>query len=899
MSTYDEDFDSSDSSAAGESPKMSQGRSSGGTAIVASILPAPPVPVPTLQPLPFPCKESPSIAAAAPPPVVQGPGNCETPAVAADLCLGNSGEKVEGPSRRSSKDAAQPGHLPKALPITGSELERPMNELDLSPKNAPVEGAEELTQKSGLRGAEVLATTGAAVPVSNNATTEASGTVHVAEEGSSHDGSSIFSTLSQHLTKTMMQRGKEAALKHDTDETHPANDKVASGEGQNSLTMEKMGKTMGSNSLPFKATAESNPADNSASSPLNKPQLPSMGNDPSSLALSGGAFSVGPHAPITLSIPAVDSLRRAQDTVGTSTAVNSLSLPPLPSLQPIQTGQLPNKESALGSVPPPLPPRETPHSTKIAELRETSEAVERLVRAFALLRGHSPLSFANTTTPQGATKVTFVPTEIEKMSSLRQDHGVGDAGTVRTFTPTLRPLAAWKVRPNSASVDDDGNRTVGRCDQEAGDPNKQLVAQMNEEAIEEAILSLVMELLQQHTKAEPDTQNGGRPLLQPVREVVSMDNFRYFPCHGSRTKPAARGKVAPLTVFGGGMQAFAPDDAEAAESLYHSILEALQKYVWTHVDRSLLRSEKPLLPPITAPFAVAIQLDLLHVCLQIIERRLNSGSTRVPETAVWIQYDGPRDAEQLARNAVHCLPFEALEAKMSARSVFRLEYWVTSDSMWTVTEALLASIRAGVVKDGDGYCVFNRTNDIRADPKSLFPTRVPFFSLLPPDASGARCREGEVTPSSRKALSLRRREARDDGDYDASSPRGVCKASTELFHIEPSTLQSLAHVVSTVSTDILEGDTSLAQHDYKQSYNDATLAVSEAICELLNDAGIRAAVQRRAKAKMTEVAERREADSRLNRMDKERAIIAAAEAEAERVVQRILQELRVEEGRSA
>nr|CCC47314.1 conserved hypothetical protein, fragment [Trypanosoma vivax Y486] len=834
MSTYDEDFDSSDSSAAGESPKMSQGRSSGGTAIVASILPAPPVPVPTLQPLPFPCKESPSIAAAAPPPVVQGPGNCETPAVAADLCLGNSGEKVEGPSRRSSKDAAQPGHLPKALPITGSELERPMNELDLSPKNAPVEGAEELTQKSGLRGAEVLATTGAAVPVSNNATTEASGTVHVAEEGSSHDGSSIFSTLSQHLTKTMMQRGKEAALKHDTDETHPANDKVASGEGQNSLTMEKMGKTMGSNSLPFKATAESNPADNSASSPLNKPQLPSMGNDPSSLALSGGAFSVGPHAPITLSIPAVDSLRRAQDTVGTSTAVNSLSLPPLPSLQPIQTGQLPNKESALGSVPPPLPPRETPHSTKIAELRETSEAVERLVRAFALLRGHSPLSFANTTTPQGATKVTFVPTEIEKMSSLRQDHGVGDAGTVRTFTPTLRPLAAWKVRPNSASVDDDGNRTVGRCDQEAGDPNKQLVAQMNEEAIEEAILSLVMELLQQHTKAEPDTQNGGRPLLQPVREVVSMDNFRYFPCHGSRTKPAARGKVAPLTVFGGGMQAFAPDDAEAAESLYHSILEALQKYVW-----------------------------------------------------------------KLARNAVHCLPFEALEAKMSARSVFRLEYWVTSDSMWTVTEALLASIRAGVVKDGDGYCVFNRTNDIRADPKSLFPTRVPFFSLLPPDASGARCREGEVTPSSRKALSLRRREARDDGDYDASSPRGVCKASTELFHIEPSTLQSLAHVVSTVSTDILEGDTSLAQHDYKQSYNDATLAVSEAICELLNDAGIRAAVQRRAKAKMTEVAERREADSRLNRMDKERAIIAAAEAEAERVVQRILQELRVEEGRSA
>nr|AAO85523.1 unknown [Trypanosoma cruzi] len=250
-------------------------------------------------------------------------------------------------------------------------------------------------------------------------------------------------------------------------------------------------------------------------------------------------------------------------------------------------------------------------------------------------------------------------------------------------------------------------------------------------------------------------------------------------------------------------------------------------------------------------------------------------------STVWIQYEGSREAEPLARNAAHCLPFEVLDAKQRDKTVFRLEYWVTKDKMWTVLEALVASIREGIVSRSDGYRAFSSDEEIHIDPSALLPTRVPLFSLVPQE------RLGVAHDDERNGI---RKEAAQKGQEESRS---------NFFHIHPNTMESLAHAVSTAGTELLESDRRISGKNYRQSYQDATTAVAEAVCELLDDAGIRAAIQRRAKAKIAALSERREMDNTLNRQEKERFLIETAEAEAERVVRRILHEIRVDEARGA
>nr|CCC89905.1 conserved hypothetical protein [Trypanosoma congolense IL3000] len=460
------------------------------------------------------------------------------------------------------------------------------------------------------------------------------------------------------------------------------------------------------------------------------------------------------------------------------------------------------------------------------------------------------------------------------MSRMRMEHGVGDPGTVKASC-SRRPLRHQKPVVEATEQEDNADKKAS--------------LEINESAVEEAILTVVMELLQRNSSA-PVEVNNCQQITQMANELIEMDDFRYSQQRSTKHKAGPRRRAAPLSVFGGGMQAFASDDAEAAESLYNCVLDALKKYVWSHVNVSPQQSGQCSFPPATANFALALQLDLMSVCLQIIETRLTC-TKNTANSSVWIQYDGPRESEPLARNAVHCLPFESLGAKTSLRPIFRLEYWVTRENMWAVVEALMTSVRGGIVEGSDAYNVFNARSDTYVDPNALFPTRVPLFSLLPVDATQSARNDPELGRGKKFFSNTQ-------GDDQVNDKNGLDEPCAEHFHVEPTALRSLAHIVSVVGTDIIEGDMGANQHNAKQRYSDATCAVVEAVRELLEDTGIRGAVQRRAKGKINEIAQRREVDERVSREERERNIVAAAEAEAEMVVQRILQELRVEEARN-
>ncbi|RNF09240.1 hypothetical protein TraAM80_02283 [Trypanosoma rangeli] len=519
-------------------------------------------------------------------------------------------------------------------------------------------------------------------------------------------------------------------------------------------------------------------------------------------------------------------------------------------------------EGALTSLPPPLPLSDPRQNPKIVELRETSEAVERLVRAFALLRGHVASSSSD---PLADAKASYTTKDTEQLSSFRRQHGVGDAATMRVRQANGR--RPYLPRPNP--VDD------------AQDANKKAALQLNEAAVEDAIMCLVMELMQRDAK-QPFEENKERRAIHPSFEVVDMDNFKSAtPLKPHKSRRSLQKAVSPFSVFDGEMQAFAPGDADASESLYNSVFQGLQKYVWSHVAAST-RSTSSCFPPVSAHFAWVLQLDLLLVCMQTLETRFAGECAGTKGgAAVWIQYEGSREAEPLARNAAHCLPFEALDAKQREKPVFRLEYWVTKEKMWTVVEALTASIREGVVARSDGYRAFSSEDDIHIDPNALLPTRVPLFSLVAPERLGASDEDGRHNV--RKGTPQNEQE----------------ETNTNFFHIHTKALELLAHAVSTTSTELLESDIKTAgkHQNYKQRYQDATTAVTEAVYELLGDAGIRAAVQRRATVKLTDLAKRREVDNTVSQQQRERRLIEAAEEEAERVVKKILQEIRVEEAR--
>ncbi|ESS68212.1 hypothetical protein TCDM_02968 [Trypanosoma cruzi Dm28c] len=828
MSTYDDSFEGSDTSLS-PSPRSSLRDESD----AAVILPQPsassvPIPVPVEQELPeatnSPVQALPgdtladrADAAAPTPPVA----NTAAAAVADPLLA--SPASVSSLSQRELKSPVVGGAAPASADKASVDTNLSHIEVKLGGLNAPSTAKFKALSSYVAFGATPPGSTSVLSATINETRRESQNSVaaEVKEKkfptetpavilpiASESDGSfsrresSVFSTLSQHLTKRQSREGESNSEKLRKESAATA---VAA---THPLVEEK--KDEGADGVGL------------AMAPLPLPQA--------------GESQMQSNVPISFSAPSTD----------------------FPGVQSNPFGV----EGALASLPPPLPSRDPRQDPKIVELRETSEAVERLVRAFALLRGHVA---APSSDPLADAKDFYATKDTEKLSSLRLQRGVGDAGTLRVSQSSSRRPFLPRSKP------------VG----ESRDANEKVALQMSEAAVEEAIMCLVMELMQSDAR-QPFEENTGRKFIHPSLEFVGMDNFNLFPPSKQRKFPRSLQKIdTPFSVFDGGMQAFAPGDPDASESLFHSVFQGLQKYVWSHVAATD-RHTTNRFPPVSAHFAWALQLDLLLVCMQTLEGRFAGERAGTKDgSAVWIQYEGSREAEPLARNAAHCLPFEVLDAKQRDKTVFRLEYWVTKDKMWTVLEALVASIREGIVSRSDGYRAFSSDEEIHIDPSALLPTRVPLFSLVPQE------RLGVAHDDERNGI---RKEAAQKGQEESRS---------NFFHIHPNTMESLAHAVSTAGTELLESDRRISGKNYRQSYQDATTAVAEAVCELLDDAGIRAAIQRRAKAKIAALSERREMDNNLSRQEKERFLIETAEAEAERVVRRILHEIRVDEARDA
>lgn len=171
---------------------------------------------------------------------------------------------------------------------------------------------------------------------------------------------------------------------------------------------------------------------------------------------------------------------------------------------------------------------------------------------------------------------------------------------------------------------------------------------------------------------------------------------------------------------------------------------------------SLCASPLASLAPLISPYVAWVMLlDIIGVCRDIIEYGLlldrggdtyhhsmsgmttNSRDPPSPPVScsffgcpVLVQFTGPADMEELARATMHCLPFEALETATSAasplytaameedghtrvatctsafhtpaRTVFRLEYWVSRERLFSVIEAVESSLRTHLVHDAQG-----------------------------------------------------------------------------------------------------------------------------------------------------------------------------------------------------
>eukprot|EP00796_Vickermania_ingenoplastis_P000905 gene905-532_t len=643
------------------------------------------------------------------------------------------------------------------------------------------------------------------------------------------------------------------------------------------------------------APVASAPAQAAAAAPFHK--LSTGGAVPLLVPPQGGAItaSSSPLSLLTTSAP---------PAIEPPTQGLSFTMPPLAPMPPLaaalsspshvsgpeKRAAMPASSPAFGMPPTAQEREEAAHQRRIEELRETSHAVERLVHAFAALKSRpappAPPNLSNHTTEhRDATPM----------------HKIGAASTVRTRSN--QPVAAAAPRPSSAAA------APATSDERAATLANEKIL---EDALGDCILSMMAERRSGPTSARvlrPSTHR------RPARLCVSADEFSSL---GGCAGPAGarRGGVFPraghLSVFDGEMSAFAPpgddESADAAVQLRRSIETALEKYLWARVahppgspEAASRHQLSKLVPFVTPHVAWALLLDAMAACCRMAESSFSAGSPDGPcSYPVLVRYDGPAALEEVARAVLHCLPFEALssagdaataegEAARKRRTIFRLEYWVTRPRLFTVVEAIHASLRHHLVTYANElhYSPFNDETEAICIANGVVPSHTAYFCLVPtpreagtaapPSGPARRYHKGEATPSA----------ARDGSSSDPDV--GLGEAATER----------LAHVVASLATDMLRKKDSGVPEELLQATHRVTAAdfpllctfVAETASELFEDVAIRAALERRAAQKLQNYYAKKGTFAHSSRLEKEKELIESAEAEAQGVVSRILQEL--------
>lgn len=576
---------------------------------------------------------------------------------------------------------------------------------------------------------------------------------------------------------------------------------------------------------------------------------------------------------------------------------------------------------------PPRPPQSQPQpqpsaeSARVSELREASEAVERLAKAFAVLKGYG-------TTAQGNPPSSFVQNTAVESAATSTAHRVGASSTIQLQSQSLpsrrmgTPLPREKATESADS--DDGAASLYQ----------------NEELLENVVLDCVLHLLKDD-RAGAAAYVGRRTVAEdvshfaarPHSETVTAEDFTFSrdQRRGRSGTPAAslpghsRGNAAApfLSMIDGEMAVFDPADRQSMNDLYNCVREALKKYILRRVvtpraRNSIVTTTSPQqISPITPQFAWTLLLDIMSVCNEVARSRFNGvADDATMPYPVLVQFTGDPPGEEVARNAMHCLPFEALQssdggfaAKASATTathrgtscVFRLACWVTRAQMWAVVDAVADTVREHVVQSAKTWQYFPFTTPevvAEIDPRVLVPSQLPMFALLaPPQQTSSTGSEQRVRFFAGDSTD---ETVRGKGGPSLSSPLKRAASTTNAFDVDAEAMESASYHISVIATDILSTtsapDSITSAVTRAEDYSALTKVVSETIGELLQDVSIRAAVLRRATSKFqTRQAERKDY-STVQRQRKEKIIIDRAEKEAERIVQHIMQEMLVQKG---
>lgn len=299
-------------------------------------------------------------------------------------------------------------------------------------------------------------------------------------------------------------------------------------------------------------------------------------------------------------------------------------------------------------------------------------------------------------------------------------------------------------------------------------------------------------------------------------------------------------------------------------------------------DSSPLASLAPLISPYVA---WVLLLDIIGVCRDIVEYGLLfDASSRGTSSScassyspfgfpVLVQFTGPASMEELARATMHCLPFEVLETSSSSSSsylglltkeaqasmmdnspstrnssVFRLEYWVSRERLFSVMEAVESSLREHFVRDAEGLHMFHMEFPYGAHPPhgrsttpafgspslvldgdseitpslcmphGVSPPHASYFMVMPPSLFRIpRSKEvsaKQVPPEHRGAVvqdaerdGKRRFFGSRGGEWQRKTRAFIQQAEQDerehLFGIGEDAVERISHVVSCVATDIL------------------------------------------------------------------------------------------------
>ncbi|AYU80505.1 hypothetical protein LdCL_290006800 [Leishmania donovani] len=743
----------------------------------------------------------------------------------------------------------------------------------------------------------------------------------VASKAASVAASSVFSTLSQHLQQQKPQRQQPQTT-------------LAPAPAVNSAPVVP--------SIPTPATA-----------------LPTM--PPASV--KGPTTSPAPQACASLSLPALPPPGWSSTTVPNNATAGmetpSTVLPAAAAAKEatdmqhgwmiggVQYRTSPTDKEAVQQIPPLPPPYEHPRptaeQTRISSLREASEAVERLVKAFAMLKGYNRLEQAQSRSRPLADGVpASVKEAADVVASARQAR---IASTVQV-RDTVRSRGSRVRAPGVASA-------ATLASTSAAAASLPLVSaprrEDSESVAEGAVLDCVLGLLQERARGtgtssageyeEEGVRSTKRPTAasswqaaRPHYEVVTADTFAHgggVGGHG-RASHFTAGTVSAAartqayfnssSAFQGGLGSsgvplFDPRDLQSAVDLYNAVREALDKYVLRRVATGIEKAEglqphvsAPRARSITAIFAWALLLDMINLCEEIA-RVAYDAAPRTPSAVypVLVQFRGDAACEEVAKAAMHCLPFEALNTSGAATlapgdggCTFRMACWVTQQQLWTIADALADTVREDMVRRAKAlpYSPFNAAAVTEVDPRVLVPPTTPMLTLRPLPGrrgGGAVPKVSDTSTTAGTAASYAR--VHGGGRGEGGGPESG-SSGNELFEVPAAALQKVAYHVSVLTTDLLSDMSTANHHELSaltaEDYPDVATAVSETMSELLQDESIKAAVRRRAAEKVKQAQRARADFAATSRQRKEQAIIEKAEKEAEEVVQHILQEMRAQ-----